>query len=165
MSTPATRYLVLLMRRPGFDEGLVAPHIAFLDALRAQGLLELNGGFADRSGGVWTPSPGSVYPTLQALADEGLVTIEAVEGRRTASLTEDGRSYVEENRERLGTPWTPAADAGPALALRREIHALRDAVGQVVRIGTPAQHEAAVGILAGARRDLYRLLAGDAPTS
>ena len=53
MSTPATRYLVLLMRRPGFDERLVAPHIAFLDGLRADGLLELNGGFSDRSGGAY----------------------------------------------------------------------------------------------------------------
>ncbi len=51
--TAATRYLVLLMRRPGFDEALVAPHIAFLDGLRAQGLLELNGGFSDRSGGAY----------------------------------------------------------------------------------------------------------------
>ena len=53
MSTPTTRYLVLLMRRPGFDERLVAPHIAFLDELRADGLLELNGGFSDRSGGAY----------------------------------------------------------------------------------------------------------------
>ena len=53
MNAPASRYLVLLMRRPGFDEALVAPHIAFLDDLRAQGLLELNGGFGDRSGGAY----------------------------------------------------------------------------------------------------------------
>ena len=53
MNAPASRYLVLLMRRPGFDEALVAPHIAFLDELRAQGLLELNGGFGDRSGGAY----------------------------------------------------------------------------------------------------------------
>ena len=53
MNTPAPRYLVLLMRRPGFDEALIAPHVAFLDALRAQGLLELNGGFGDRRGGAY----------------------------------------------------------------------------------------------------------------
>lgn len=53
MTTPAPRYLVLLMRRPGFDEALIAPHIAFLDALRAEGRLELNGGFGDRSGGAY----------------------------------------------------------------------------------------------------------------
>ncbi|MCW5580343.1 MAG: hypothetical protein KIS72_03255 [Luteimonas sp.] len=48
-----TRYLVLLMRRSGFDEALLKPHIDFLDALRAQGLLELNGGFSDGSGGAY----------------------------------------------------------------------------------------------------------------
>ena len=53
MNTPTTRYLVVLMRRAGFDERLVAPHIAFLDELRADGLLELNGGFSDRSGGAY----------------------------------------------------------------------------------------------------------------
>jgi uncharacterized protein YciI len=53
VSTPAPRYLVLLMRRPGFDEALIAPHVDFLDALRADGKLELNGGFSDRSGGAY----------------------------------------------------------------------------------------------------------------
>ncbi len=53
MSAPGPRYLVMLMRRPGFDEALIAPHAAFLDALRAQGLLELSGGFADRRGGAY----------------------------------------------------------------------------------------------------------------
>jgi len=49
----APRYLVLLGRRPGFDEALVAPHLAFLEQLRGQGLLELSGGFSDRSGGAY----------------------------------------------------------------------------------------------------------------
>ncbi len=49
----ASRHLVILTRRPGFDEALIAPHIAFLDELRARGLLELNGGFSDRSGGAY----------------------------------------------------------------------------------------------------------------
>lgn len=51
MSAP--RHLVVLVRRPDFDEALVAPHIAFLEALREQGLLELSGGFSDRSGGAY----------------------------------------------------------------------------------------------------------------
>ena len=52
MST-VVRYLVLAMRRPGFDEAVVAPHLAFLDELRARGQLALTGGFADRSGGAY----------------------------------------------------------------------------------------------------------------
>ena len=118
---------------------------------------------SERSSGAWSPSPGSVYPTLQALEDEGLVTIERLDGRRTASLTPEGTAYVADNRERLGTPWTSAGtDHLPALALREEYLALKDAVRQVARIGTAAQHSAAAAALSAARKELYRLLAEDA---
>jgi DNA-binding PadR family transcriptional regulator len=117
---------------------------------------------AERSSGAWTPSPGSVYPTLQALEDEGLLTIERVEGRRMASLTEQGAAYVEDQRTALGEPWaTPDHDRASGLALRRQIRALMDAAGQVAKVGTPAQNVAAADVLDRARRDLYRLLADD----
>ena len=120
---------------------------------------------ADRSSGAWTPSPGSVYPTLQALEDEGLVRIERVEGRRIASLTEPGAAYVEERRAELGEPWaTPEHDHASALALRRQVRSLMDAVGQVAKVGTPAQSAAAAQVLDTARRDLYRVLA-DGPSA
>jgi len=120
---------------------------------------------AERSSGAWTPSPGSVYPTLQALEDEGLLTLQRVDGRRTASLTPQGRALVEEQRERLGNPWTPAGGgADSALAFREEFLAVRDAVRQVARVGTPAQHTAAAAALVTARKELYRILAEDAPT-
>ena len=116
----------------------------------------------DRSSGAWTPSPGSIYPTLQALTDEGLVTIEREHGRRTASLTPDGVAYVEANREQLGAPWeTVGTEAGPALAMRESYLALKDAVRQLARVGTPAQHTAAAAVLTTARKELYRLLAAD----
>ncbi|WP_237728240.1 PadR family transcriptional regulator [Cellulomonas sp. APG4] len=115
----------------------------------------------ERSQGTWTPSPGSVYPTLQALADEGLVTVEPVEGRRTASLTPDGVAYVAEHRERLGTPWTAGAGDTSVHALRTEVLAVKDAAMQVARVGTPAQQAAAVEALTSARKALYRLLAED----
>ena len=57
-----------------------------------------------RSGGTWRPSPGSVYPALQLLADEGLVRSEARDGGNVFELTDAGRAHVEEHRERLGTP-------------------------------------------------------------
>jgi DNA-binding PadR family transcriptional regulator len=117
---------------------------------------------AERSNGAWTPSPGSVYPTLQALEDEGLVTFERQHGRRTASLTEQGTAYVEANRERLGEPWqTVGVEQGPALAMRESYLALKNAVRQIAQVGTPAQHTAAAAALTAARRDLYRLLAED----
>ncbi|WP_334178049.1 YciI family protein [Pseudoxanthomonas sp.] len=48
-----TRYLVMAMRRPSFDDAVIAPHLAFLDDLRAAGQLEMTGGFSDRSGGAY----------------------------------------------------------------------------------------------------------------
>jgi DNA-binding PadR family transcriptional regulator len=120
---------------------------------------------AERSSGAWTPSPGSVYPTLQALEDEGLVKIERLEGRRVAALTEQGTAYVEEQRAALGEPWSsPEHDHASAIAVRRQLRALMDAVGQVARVGTPAQNAAAAEVLDGARRDLYRVLA-DGPST
>jgi len=115
----------------------------------------------DRSAGAWTPSPGSIYPTLQILEDEGLVTIAQIEGRRTASLTDAGAEYVADNRAQLGTPWDSGSDRSADLAIRKEILALKDAAAQVVRVGSPAQYAAATEVLATARRELYRILAGD----
>ncbi len=47
---------------------------------------------SERSGGRWHPSAGSIYPTLQQLEDEGLVTAEDRDGRKTFSLTEAGQA-------------------------------------------------------------------------
>ena len=44
----------------------------------------------ERSGGHWKPSAGSVYPTLQLLADEGFISSEETNGRKVYSLTADG---------------------------------------------------------------------------
>ena len=65
-----------------------------------------------RSDGLWRPSPGSVYPALAQLEDEGLVTTVEQEGKRLFTLTDEGRAHVEADRERLGQPWE-AAGGGP----------------------------------------------------
>ncbi|HOV59200.1 MAG TPA: YciI family protein [Rhodanobacteraceae bacterium] len=62
-----TRFLVLVMRTPRFDAGLIEAHRAFLDALRREGRLELAGGFADRSGGAYLLRADSL-PAAQAIA-------------------------------------------------------------------------------------------------
>jgi DNA-binding PadR family transcriptional regulator len=144
--------------------GDVRSAVLLLLAERPRHGYELIQEIAERSSGAWTPSPGSVYPTLQALEDEGLVQIERVEGRRIASLSEQGAAYVEEQRTALGEPWsTPEHDHASALALRRQIRSLMDAVGQVAKVGTQAQNAAAAQVLDNARRDIYRVLA-DGPS-
>src|SRR3954454_14154350 len=119
----------------------------------------------ERSGGVWRPSPGSVYPALAQLEDEGLVRAAEHDGRKTFELTDAGRAHVEEHRERFGTPWETVAEGVPAELheLRVAAQALAVAAMQVAQTGSKAQLGEAKRILEEARRGLYRLLAGDEP--
>jgi DNA-binding PadR family transcriptional regulator len=119
----------------------------------------------ERSGGVWRPSPGSVYPALAQLEDEGLVRAAEHDGRKTFELTDAGRAHVEEHRERFGTPWETVAEGVPAELheLRVAAQALAVAAMQVAQTGSKAQLGEAKRILEDARRGLYRLLAGDEP--
>jgi DNA-binding PadR family transcriptional regulator len=119
----------------------------------------------ERSGGVWRPSPGSVYPALSQLEDEGLVQATEHDGRKSFTLTDAGTAHVEANRERFGTPWeTVGEGASDELHdLRHSAQALAIAAMQVAQTGTKAQLAEAKSILEDARRGLYRLLAGDAP--
>jgi DNA-binding PadR family transcriptional regulator len=121
----------------------------------------------ERSAGAWRPSPGSVYPVLQQLEDEGLVRPEETGERRVVALTDDGRKYVEENRERLGAPWEAAA-AGVSddmVELANLIRQVASAVQQLVTTGDEDQQRRAREVMSTARRDLYRILAGDEPGS
>ena len=117
----------------------------------------------ERSGGAWRPSPGSIYPTLQLLEDEGLVTGEERDGKRVYTITDAGRAELEERRERgeKQEPW----EFGP---LGEGLGQLRDAgfqmaaaAMQVARTGTEAQRKQAAEILADARKKLYAILAED----
>jgi len=78
----------------------------------------------ERSGGVWQPSPGAIYPALSLLEDEGLVTITVDGGRKMASLTDAGRTYIDENREALGDPFS--VQGGPSPTLREINDLMRD---------------------------------------
>ena len=115
----------------------------------------------ERSEGAWRPSPGSMYPALQQLEDEGLVRVVEVDGRKAYELTDTGRAHVEEHRERLGAPWSDVAGGVPAEAheLRRAAHAVAHAAMQVGQTGSPSQLAAARKVLDDARKALYRLLA------
>src|SRR3954447_1853264 len=126
-----------------------------------------------QSGGRWRPSAGSVYPTLQQLADEGPVTSQdghrgrghhptgqgpPAGGARAYTLTDEGRS---------------AAAAGPGVAwnetgrsrgtdVRHLARQVVEAAVQVQRVGTPEAAIAARDILIETRAKLYGLLATDA---
>jgi len=116
----------------------------------------------ERSDGAWKPSPGSVYPTLQLLADEGVIAAEESNGRKTYSLTDDGRQAAEAADDQAA-PWEAqnARDTGRATALPKAGIDLAQAAAQVGRSGNPEQVKQAVAVLDEARRKLYSILAQD----
>jgi DNA-binding PadR family transcriptional regulator len=113
-----------------------------------------------RSGGLWRPSPGSVYPALAQLEDEGLVRVDEREGRRTYALTDAGRAYVDE-RDDLVAPWDEMSDSvdDDVTSLFKELRQVGMAVVQVGQMGSTDQIAEARKLLANARRALYSLLA------
>ncbi|MFC9973460.1 PadR family transcriptional regulator [Spirillospora sp. NPDC127200] len=114
----------------------------------------------ERTGGVWRPSPGSVYPTLQMLEDEGLVTSAEQGGKRLFSLTETG---TEEASRQETAPWEEVTEAAGENVLRgREaVGQLMGALHQVMSVGSEAQRARALDVVNDARRRLYGILADD----
>lgn len=117
----------------------------------------------ERSGDLWRPSPGSVYPTLQLLADEGLVADEGQGSRRLYALTEEGRTAAEAIET---PPWEEIArDADPRdVNLRDAIGQLMGATMQVVQAANDEQKKRAIEVLNTARRELYTIL-GETPAT
>src|SRR6266568_4600007 len=122
---------------------------------------------SERSGGLWRPSPGSVYPALAQLEDENLITLQAGAGERRAyALTEAGRTYVSEHAGELRAPWSAmSGDAASAAAdMRSLVRQVHVAAFQVLSAGTETQLAQARKVLAQTRRSLYRILAEDEET-
>jgi DNA-binding PadR family transcriptional regulator len=113
-----------------------------------------------RTGGLWRPSPGSVYPTLQLLEDEGLISGEQSSGKRLFALSDTGRAEAGALRTQ---PWAEITeDAGEAAT---HVHSatgqLVMAIRQVMHAGSEEQRERALDIINDARRRLYGILADD----
>src|SRR5262245_7937293 len=94
-----------------------------------------------RSGGVWRPSPGSVYPALSQLEDEGLVRAEERDGRRTYVLTDAGRTYVDERRDELVAPWDEMSESvdDDVASIFNELRQVGMAAAQIAQVGTARQ--------------------------
>ncbi|MGD0455276.1 MAG: PadR family transcriptional regulator [Solirubrobacteraceae bacterium] len=113
----------------------------------------------ERSGGIWSPSPGSAYPALQQLEDEGLIRTEESDGRKLFAITDEGRALLAERGAERPAPWEQAGGAGGAHELGRLMREVASAFVQVMRTGSEGQITKAAGVLAGTRRELYRILA------
>jgi DNA-binding PadR family transcriptional regulator len=118
----------------------------------------------DRSGGVWQPSPGSVYPTLSALEDQGLVTADKPEGKRVFQLTPEGRAEAEAAGDGPA-PWDNVANSADRslVDLRLLMVQVMKATKQVAEAGAIRQVQAVADILTDARRQIYLVLADGDP--
>lgn len=116
---------------------------------------------ADRTGGRWKPSAGSVYPTLQLLADEGVVRAETSQDRKTYSLTEAGQE--EATAAAASAPWEEHAEHEDSRfgAVSKAGFDLAQAISQVARTGSHSQQDQAIEVLHDARRKIYSILAQD----
>jgi DNA-binding PadR family transcriptional regulator len=112
----------------------------------------------ERSGGRWRPSPGSIYPTLAQLEDEGLIRATEREGAKVFEITDAGREHLDHHRERT-PPWVDDDEPEAFADLRGQIKQLGIAAMQVAHAGEDAQIAAAAKALAEARRKIYRILA------
>jgi DNA-binding PadR family transcriptional regulator len=115
-----------------------------------------------RSNGAWKPSPGSIYPTLQALEDQGLVVGSDSEGKRVYSITEAGDEYLE-NLPGGGVRWEQFQDGplGGVMDLKEQMFQLGAAVMQVAAQSDRDQTETVAKLLTETKKKIYRLLAGD----
>jgi DNA-binding PadR family transcriptional regulator len=121
---------------------------------------ELISRLEEKSGGVWRPSPGSVYPTLQLFEDEGLVQVEERDGKRVYALTDAGRAEAADRIEHHGaTPWEsePEGDT-PHRALRKAAGQLLVAAKQVAQTADGAQIDRAATAIRTASKELYQIL-------
>ena len=99
-------------RRSFFGSGEVRLALLSLLSERPQHGYELMKGLEERSGGTYRASAGSVYPTLQQLEDEGLAASEQADGKRVYRITDDGRSEIEREADRVERIWRRADDWG-----------------------------------------------------
>jgi DNA-binding PadR family transcriptional regulator len=111
-----------------------------------------------RTGGIWRPSPGSIYPTLQLLEDEGLIVSEEAAGRKRFTLTDAGRAEATAATE---TPWEHIGDdqLEDWRDLRDAGFGAMNALRQVMTAGTDEQRRRAVEVINEAKRKLYAILA------
>ena len=148
-------------RGPMIRRGEVRPLILATLATRPMHGYEVIQELEAQSGGRWRPSAGSIYPTLQQLADEGLVTSEEVDGRRVYSLTDDGKAAAEANPK----PAWGELGRGRSNDIRQLARQVAEAAMQVQRVGTAEAVVGAQAILLDTRARLYGLLAADGSTA
>lgn len=114
----------------------------------------------ERTDGAWTPSAGSIYPTLQMLEEAELIRGEESDGKRRFTLTEAGVAE-QEAKQGVETPWDAVrAGAAPeSMHLRESVGKLHHAIGQVFHAADDGQQKRVRELLDETRRKIYAILA------
>ena len=117
---------------------------------------------AQRTDGLWKVSSGSIYPTLQKLADKGYVLAEEQDGKRRFTLTESGRELATKLSERRA-PWEAVLEgvAPESTRLGQAVEEVASAAMQIRHVGSLEQQVEATSLLDDIRRRLYGILAKD----
>ncbi|WP_189091310.1 PadR family transcriptional regulator [Deinococcus ruber] len=159
---PRTARLRGGMRGPRAKTGNLRLSVLALLSEEARNGYQMIQEISERSGGLWQPSPGSMYPALSQLEDEGLIVVQAQDGKKAYVLTEAGQQYVAAHPDEMKAPWdSKEGGHGGHVELRQGLHALMGAVMQIAKEGNEAQLTQAQSVLKEARKSLYRLLAED----
>lgn len=139
---------------------------AVLNLLNEQSMTgyQLMGAIEEKSQGLWKPGPGSIYPALQLLADEGLITLTGADeaGKKPYAITDEGKKYLAEHPEQTKAPWDRVTrDLQGVLSLRPELEQLAAAVRQAATVAAEGQQAKVKDVLTRARKEVYRILASD----
>jgi DNA-binding PadR family transcriptional regulator len=111
----------------------------------------------ERNNGMYKPSPGSVYPTLQMLEEGGYLSSEAIDGKKIYTITDSGRELIKERGERTPEP-NPEVPPQPAIDIKSSAFKLAEAVRQGMKIGDPETVRRIILILDKARKEIYIVL-------
>jgi len=159
----ALGFFNLFRRGPRARRGDIRHAILVLLAEQPRNGYQIMQELEQRSRGMWRPSPGAVYPALQQLEDERLVTVDTSGSGRVYSLTDRGRKEAAAHAGDTEAPWDAVSDAAGSEV--PEMFLLFKQVGaaalQVAQAGSAAQIAEARRILSQARKALYRVLAED----
>ncbi len=122
----------------------------------------------ERYGGFYRPSPGTIYPTLQLLEDEGNLISETVDGKRTYKITAAGEALLAQQKQESGNERFGMRGAGLNWEMRSDLRhsamALLETLMQAGRYGSPEQVKAIQELLSKANQDVHQILAGGSPS-
>ena len=120
-------------RRQMFEAGEMKYVILRLIKEKPRHGYEIIKALEERMSGCYTPSAGTVYPTLQLLEDQGFVRAVETEGKKVYHITPEGEQFLEEHRDRLDDILARVRDAVRGFA-GGSLGDLNAAFGQLAKV-------------------------------